>query len=111
MSYQEPKSKDYGVNNCEGCLEKQRIIDRQFEEIVRLKQKLHLNRRNESQGFFGSSTPSSQVPVKENSLAEKRAKSVFSGGDIPGFAQNDLPNLSRWVQKCAFWGWEAWRVR
>ena len=81
MSYQESKSKDYGVNNCEGCLEKQRVIDRQFEEIGRLKQKLHLNRRNESEGFFGSSTPSSQVPVKANSVAEKRAK---KGGGQPG---------------------------
>lgn len=81
MSYQESKSRDYGVNNCEGCLEKQRVIDRQFEEIGRLKQKLHLNRRNESEGFFGSSTPSSQVPVKANSVAEKRAK---KGGGQPG---------------------------
>ncbi len=80
MSYQEPKNRDYGVNNCEGCLEKQRVIDRQFEEIQRLKQKLNIKRRNGLQGFFGSSTPSSQVPVKANSLSENQAKK--GGGQL-----------------------------
>lgn len=80
MSYQTPKSKDYGVNNCEGCLEKQRIIDRQFEEIQQLKQKLQVNQRKSKIGFFGSSTPSSQIPVKANSLAENQAKQ--GGGKI-----------------------------
>lgn len=74
MSYQEPKSRDYGVNLCEGCFEKQRLIDRQFEEIQQLKQKLNVNQRRLTCGFFGSSTPSSQVPVKANSLAENQAK-------------------------------------
>jgi len=74
VSYKEPKAKDYGVNLCEGCFEKQLIIDRQFEEIQRLKQKLNVNRRRLTEGFFGSSTPSSQVPVKANSLEENQAK-------------------------------------
>lgn len=80
MSYQEPKSRDYGVNNCESCLEKQRVIDRQFEEIQRLRQKLNIKQRDDLQGFFGSSTPSSQVPVKSNSLAENQAKK--GGGQV-----------------------------
>lgn len=74
MSYQEPKSKDYGVNLCDGCLDKQREIDRLKEENQRLKQKLNLNQRKSKEGFFGSSTPSSQVPVKANSLAENQAR-------------------------------------
>jgi len=74
VSYQEPKSIDYGVNNCEGCLEKQRIIDRQVEEIQRLRQKLNQNQRKSKEGFFGSSTSSAKVPVKANSLAENQAK-------------------------------------
>ncbi|MBA3784579.1 MAG: IS66 family transposase [Acidobacteria bacterium] len=74
MSYQEPKNKDYGINSCEGCLAKQQIIDRQFEEITRLKQKLQVNQRKSTDGFFGLSTPSSQIPVKANSLAENQAK-------------------------------------
>jgi len=74
VSYQEPKVRDYGVNLCEGCLKKQREIDRLKEEVQRLKQKLNLNKRKSQQGFFGSSTPSSQIPVKPNSLAEKQAQ-------------------------------------
>lgn len=83
MSYEKPKTGDYGVNNCESCLEKQRVIDRQFEEIQRLKKKININRRTGLQGFFGSSTPSSQVPVKANSLAENQAKK--GGGQIGQF--------------------------
>jgi transposase-like protein len=80
VSYQEPKSKDYGVNLCEGCLEKQREIDCLKEENQRLKQKLNLNQRKSKEGFFGSSTPSSQIPVKPNSLAENQAKK--GGGQL-----------------------------
>jgi len=80
VSYQEPKAKEYGVNTCDGCLEKQRLIDRQVEEIQRLKQKLNLNQRKLKEGFFGSSTPSSQIPVKPNSLAEKQARK--GGGQL-----------------------------
>ena len=74
MSYQEPKPTDYGINSCDGCFEKQRIIDRQLEEIQRLKQKLSVNQRKSEKGFFGSSTPSSQIPLKPNSLAENQAR-------------------------------------
>lgn len=81
MSYQEPKNRDYGVNLCESCLEKQREIDRLKEEIGRLRQKLNLNQRKLKQGFFGSSTSSARIPVKETSLAEKQAK---QGGGQPG---------------------------
>lgn len=80
MGYEKPKSRDYGVNNCESCFEKQRIIDRQFEEIQQLKQKLQVNQRKSKAGFFGSSTPSSQIPVKANSLAENQAKK--GGGQV-----------------------------
>ena len=80
MSYQEEKSKDYGVNNCEGCLAKQRVIDRQFEEIQQLKQKLQVNQRKLKEGFFGLSTPSSQIPLKDNSASEKQAKK--GGGQL-----------------------------
>lgn len=81
MSYQAPKAKDFGVNLCEGCLHKQLIIDRQQQEILALKKKLKLNEKRLKEGFFGSSTPSSQLPVKENSLAENQAK---RGGAQPG---------------------------
>lgn len=59
---------------CEGCLNKQREIDRLKEEVQRLRLKVSANQRKSKEGFFGSSTPSSQVPVKQNSLAENQAK-------------------------------------
>jgi transposase len=74
VSYQEAKSKDYGINNCESCLEKQREIDRLKQEVQQLRVKVCANQRKSQAGFFGSSTPSSQVPVKANSLAENQAK-------------------------------------
>jgi transposase len=49
---------------CKQCLEKQRKIDELQEEIVRLKAKLRYQERTAQEGFFGSSTPSSKVPVK-----------------------------------------------
>ena len=74
MSYQLPKAKDFGVNLFEGCLQKQLIIDRQQQEILALKKKLKLNEKRLKDGFFGSSTPSSQLPLKANSLTENQAK-------------------------------------
>ena len=68
MRYKQATGKDYGVNACAGCLAKQRVIDRQGEEIIQLKQKLRLRERKVTEGFFGSSTPSSQIPVKANAL-------------------------------------------
>ncbi len=85
MSYQEPKARDHGVNLCDGCLEKQREIDRLKEENQRLRQKLNLNQRQSKEGFFGSSTPSSQFPVKPNSLAANQAK---KGGAKKGHRGN-----------------------
>jgi hypothetical protein len=74
VSYQEPKTKDYGVNLCENCLDKQREIESLKEENLRLKQKLSQNQRKIKAGFFGSSTSSAKLPVKVNSLSEKPAK-------------------------------------
>ena len=84
MSYQEPKSREYGVNLCESCLEKQREIDRLKEDNQRLRQKLNLNERKLKQGFFGSSTSSARLPVKESSLIEKQAKQGGGQGGHPG---------------------------
>ena len=59
---------------CEGCLEKQQRIDQLTEENQRLKQALNYRRRREKEGFFGSSTPSSQVPVKANTSPAQENK-------------------------------------
>ena len=54
------------VNNCEECVEKQRKIDQFLEEVQRLKAKLRYQERKGKEGFFGCSTPSSQLPFKAN---------------------------------------------
>jgi transposase len=81
VQYQVAKNRNYGVNLCEGCLEKQREIDRLREENQRLRQKLRLNERKQQQGFFGAATPSAQVPVKVNAAPEQRQR---QGGAQPG---------------------------
>ncbi len=54
------------INGCPECLKKQREIDALKEENQRLKQKLRYQERKAQEGFFGSSTPSSKVPLKPN---------------------------------------------
>ena len=66
---------------CPECLEKQRIIDELREENRRLKAQLRYQQRTAMEGPFGSSTPSSKMPVKPNSLEERQAK---RGGAKPG---------------------------
>ena len=52
---------------CSECLKKQEKIDRLEEENKSLKAKL---RYKEQQGYFGSSTPSSKLPIKPNSQSK-----------------------------------------
>ena len=66
---------------CKGCLSKQQKINELEEEITSLKSKLRYQERTAKEGFFGSSTPSSRVPVKPNSpTGDKRNR----GGAKPG---------------------------
>ena len=51
---------------CKGCLGKQQKINELEEEITSLKSKLRYQERTAKEGFFGSSTPSSKLPVKAN---------------------------------------------
>lgn len=48
---------------CKGCLNKQQKINELEEQIFSLKAKLCYQERTAKEGFFGSSTPSSKVPV------------------------------------------------
>jgi len=72
--YQEPKSRSLGLNFCQGCLDKQREIDRLKAEIQSLRVQLSKQKRKDKAGLFGSSTPSSQIPLKANSKQEVIAK-------------------------------------
>lgn len=51
---------------CKECLHKQQKINDLQEEIACLKTKLRYQERTAKEGFFGSSTPSSKIPVKAN---------------------------------------------
>lgn len=56
---------------CEECLNKQREIDYLKEENQRLRQRLRYKEQKEQEGFFGSSTPSSKIPVKANTSEQE----------------------------------------
>jgi transposase len=73
-----------GINSCSLCLEKQRRIDDLEDEVKRLRQKLRTRERKDEDGFFGSSTPSSKIPVKPNT--KKREKKRI--GARPGHKGN-----------------------
>jgi len=66
---------------CAGCLEKQRRIDRLEEQVAALRSKLRYQERTAKEAPFGSSTPSSKILVKPNTLAERQA---LRGGGRPG---------------------------
>lgn len=61
-------------SGCDGCYEKQRRIDLLEEENKQLKAKLRMEEHKGKDGYFGSSTPSSQIPVKANTPEENRRK-------------------------------------
>jgi transposase len=66
---------------CKQCLDKQQKINELEEEICSLKNKLRYQQRAATEGFFGSSTPSSRLPVKPNSQKEHPRN---RGGGKPG---------------------------
>lgn len=76
---------------CKGCLEKQQKIDRLEEELRRVKAKLRYQERTAKEGPFGASTPSSQVPVKANSLPENQARKGGARHGHPGHGRRPLP--------------------
>lgn len=59
---------------CPGCLEKQRKINDLEEENARLRAKLRYQERTAKEGPFGSSTPSSKIPVKPSTLQERQER-------------------------------------
>jgi transposase len=86
------------VNDCPLCLEKQREIDRLKEENVLLMQRLSYRERKDKEGFFGSSTPSSQQPVKANTEDVKKprgAKIGHKGFGRKGFSVSDADRVER----------------
>jgi len=75
---------------CNGCLEKQQKIDQLLEENQRLKSQLRYRQRKQTDGFFGSSTPSAKKPVKANSEAEQQAKAGGAQNGHPGHGRKSI---------------------
>lgn len=76
---------------CKGCLERQQKIDRLEEEVRQVKAKLRYQERTAKEGPFGSSTPSSKVPLKANSLEENQ---LLKGGAKHGHKGHGRKPLS-----------------
>ena len=67
--------------SCKNCIEKQMKIDDLERRIEHLENQLQHQKRKEKEGFFGSSTPPSKIPVKENTNSSQENK---NGGAKPG---------------------------
>jgi transposase len=72
-----------GVTFCPGCFDKQQRIDQLEQENHRLQQQLRYRQRQAEEGFFGSSTPSSKIPLKPPTAEENRS---HPGGAQAGHA-------------------------
>jgi transposase len=85
---------------CKDCLKKQQKINELEQEIAYLKDKLRRQRRTAQEGFFGSSTPSSKVPVKRSTSTKHQRN---RGGGKPGhkghgrssICEQDADNVER----------------
>jgi transposase len=78
-------------NFCQPCFEKQRTIDNLQEENRRLKGQIRYLKAKATEGFFGSSTPSSKKPVKADTDDERRRR---KGGARPGHAGHGRTSCS-----------------
>lgn len=67
-------SSTIGISYCESCFEKQKHIDELEEENTSLRAKLRYRQEKDTKPFFGSSTPSSKIAIKENTKEEDRNK-------------------------------------
>ena len=83
---------------CKGCLSKQQKINELEGEIASLNRKLRYQERTAKEGFFGSSTPSSKLPVKANSSKEQQrnrggAKVGHKGHGRASICEEDADNV------------------
>ena len=86
----------YAMKYCEECFQRQVKIEQLQEEIVQLKAKLRYRERKESEGYFGSSTPSSKIPVKATTPdKEGKPKGAKPGHKGSGRKSVDLEEADR----------------
>jgi hypothetical protein len=81
------------VTYCKECLGKQRKINELEEEISQLKTKLRYQQRTAKEGFFGSSTPSSRIPIKPNSCTEHQHNQGGAKAGHKGYGRSSICNL------------------
>ena len=87
------------INGCPVCLDKQRRIDELEEQLKGLQAKLRYQERKELDGPFGSSTPSSKLPVKPNAeQKEKKPKGARPGHKGAGRKSHDEQAVDRTVE-------------
>lgn len=72
-------------------MKKQLEIDRLREENARLKDRLRYQERTAKEGVFGSSTPSSKVPVRPNAAAEQAERAGGAKAGHPGHGRQAVP--------------------
>ena len=77
---------------CQQCLKKQQKINELEEELASVNAKLGYQQRTAKEGLFGSSTPSSRIPVKPNSSAEHQRN---RGGAKIGHKGHGRSNISQ----------------
>jgi hypothetical protein len=77
---------------CSDCLNKQEEIYRLRDELKKLKAQLRRQERTITEGYFGSSTPSSKKPVKKNSDNTSNIKN--KGGAKVGHPGNGRRSIS-----------------
>lgn len=75
---------------CWECFEKQRRIDRLKEEVKCLKSQLRYRENTDKEGSFGSSTPSSKLVFKSNSLKDNQEKRGGAQKGHPGYGRRAL---------------------
>jgi transposase len=85
---------------CKECLSKQQKINNLEEEISTLKTKLRYQERTAKEGFFGSSTPSSKIPVKPNRQKEYQrnrggGKTGHQGHGRVSISEEDADNIEK----------------
>jgi transposase len=86
------------VNACPACLDKQRQIDELKDEVKSLRAKLGYQTRQGQEGFFGSSTPSSKLPVKPNTgEQEQKPRGAKPGHKGNGRKSHDWESVDRTV--------------
>jgi transposase len=76
---------------CPECLRRQREIDDLREEVASLKGRLRHQERTAAEGPFGSSTPSSKVPLKPAALPERQARRGGAAKGHPGHGRQRVP--------------------